>query len=178
MCIRFEGVLRGGMKSGLLLSSLFTFYLAGLSALREFDIKKVVALSTLRQVSIIIIALRIGFSSLAFFHLVDQAFYTALLFMCVGAVIYLRGGIQDMRFLSKIHEKLPLVRRWLLVRIMCLCGLPFISGFYSKDSIIEASLRAHCGVFLSFLIMGSVLITCAYCIRISLLLFKEDEVFS
>lgn len=174
--IRYNFLIRGSLRVGLLCVSLLTFYLAGLGALVEMDIKKLVALSTLSQVRMMIIAIRIGFVSLAFFHLLVHAFFKALMFLCVGAIMSIRKGVQDIRSLSKIPEKLPVVRRWLVVRVMCLCGVPFMSGFYSKDVIVEGVLGGFSGGFLRLLILGTVLTTSAYSFRILALLFKDAEV--
>lgn len=98
--IRFGFLIRERMKMLLFFLSIITFYLAAISGVYEVDLKKVVALSTLRQVRMIIIALGIGIRRLALFHLLVHAFFKALMFICVGRVIACRGGVQDIRFLS------------------------------------------------------------------------------
>nr|ATZ68906.1 NADH dehydrogenase subunit 5 [Pseudocardium sachalinense] len=174
--MRYNFLISGSLSVGLLCVSLLTFYLAGLGALVEMDIKKLVALSTLSQVSMMMMAISMGFVSLAFFHLLVHAFFKALMFLCVGAIMSMSKGVQDIRSLSKMPEKLPVVSSWLVVSVMCLCGVPFMSGFYSKDVIVEGVLGGFSGGFLSLLILGTVLTTSAYSFRMLALLFKDAEV--
>jgi len=175
--IRFNGLIRSSLKMGLILLALLTFYLAALRGVFEVDIKKVVALSTLRQVSIMILSLGLGLKFLALYHLLVHAFFKALMFMCVGSIIFMSGGSQDIRFFSRMLKKAPLSRTWFLIRVVCLCGLPFISGFYSKDIIVEFCLARSWGFVLRALVMGSICMTVGYSLRVILLLFKDVEIF-
>lgn len=127
--------------SGLLLTvSLVTVIISGLSGCFEVDLKKVVALSTLRQLGIIIFSLRIGYYGLAFFHLVRHALFKALLFLRVGRAIHMFRSSQELRDYGGLWVRRPCTRGcWALARIS-LMGLPFLSGFYSKDLIVEGCL--------------------------------------
>lgn len=117
--------------------SLFTLVLAGSSAIFCFDIKKVIALSTLSQLSVIAFSLSCGLISVSFFHLVTHALFKALLFLSAGAVIHRIRGCQDMRRLGSLWRKLPLRIARMMVANFSLCGLPFMSGFFSKDLILD-----------------------------------------
>nr|QSF20367.1 NADH dehydrogenase subunit 5 [Mactra sp. WB-F] len=172
---RFGFMMSDNMKTCLLMISIITFFLASLSGIYEVDLKKVVALSTLSQVSMMMLALGLGCMSLAFFHLLVHAFFKALMFMCVGSVIACSGGVQDIRFLSSFWKKLPLSMSWYCISVACLCGLPFMSGFFSKDLIVEKVLGSSCGVFLFFLCLISVTLTVCYSTRSLSLLFKSQE---
>ena len=174
--IRFNYLFFGIIKTWLLILAFFTFFLAAVRGVYEADVKKVVALSTLRQVRIIIVALGLGMKMLSFYHLLVHAFFKALIFICVGALIFMRGGIQDIRFLSKFVSKSPLARRWLLISVLCLCGLPFISGFYSKDIIVEVGLRRVSGLFVRLIILFRISFTVIYSFRALILVFKNVEV--
>lgn len=175
--IRFNELMGGELKMFLVLLALITFYLAALRGVFEVDIKKVVALSTLSQVRIMILALGIGFKFLALYHLLVHAFFKALMFMCVGSMIFMSGGSQDIRFFSGLLKKAPLSRTWFLISVICLCGLPFMSGFYSKDIIVEFCLARSWGVVISIMIVGRVVMTVVYSFRVLFLLFKDVEVF-
>lgn len=115
-----------------------TILLAGARALFESDIKKVVALSTLRQLGLIIRALGVFIPEIALFHLLTHAFFKALLFMTVGNLIHLTDRFQDSR---KTGSEPVVAGPTLLFRLVAnfsLIGLPYMAGFYSKDLIIEA----------------------------------------
>merc|ERR1719153_1949187 len=103
--------------------------MAGLGANFEYDLKKIIALSTLRQLGVIIRILSLGFANLAFFHLLSHALFKALLFICAGAVIHNIKDYQDIQ--------IPLTTFCINLANLALCGTPFLAGFYSKDLILE-----------------------------------------
>nr|YP_010943512.1 NADH dehydrogenase subunit 5 [Mactra cumingii]WLS55692.1 NADH dehydrogenase subunit 5 [Mactra cumingii] len=173
--IRFGFLMSESMKTLLLFLSIVTFFLASLSGVYEVDLKKVVALSTLSQVSMMMLALSLGFSVLALYHLLVHAFFKALMFMCVGSVIACSGGVQDVRFLSGFWKKLPVSMAWYCISVGCLCGLPFMSGFFSKDLIIEKVLGSASGFVLFSLCLMSVALTVWYSTRSLSLLLKSQE---
>lgn len=111
--------------------------MAGMRASFECDLKKVIALSTLSQLGVIILIISVGSLGLCVFHLVTHALFKALIFLCAGAVIHLRGGVQDFRCFGGLWYKLPIINCWLIVSCLSLIGIPFIAGFYSKDLILE-----------------------------------------
>lgn len=114
-----------------------TRMLAGLRAIVEYDIKKIIALSTLSQLGLIMISLGLGYPKLAFFHLITHAILKALLFVCAGVLIHLHGHAQDIRQIGGIRYQFPFTRSAIGVSKFALCALPFISGLYSKDAILE-----------------------------------------
>ncbi|MEW8078579.1 MAG: proton-conducting transporter membrane subunit [Candidatus Thiodiazotropha endolucinida] len=97
----------GFVRSLLLVVSLLTNVMAGISACFEVDLKKIVALSTLRQLGIIVMALAMGYYSLAFFHLITHALFKSLMFIRVGRVIHLFGDSQDLRDVGGLWERMP-----------------------------------------------------------------------
>uniref|UniRef100_T1IE59 NADH:ubiquinone reductase (H(+)-translocating) n=1 Tax=Rhodnius prolixus TaxID=13249 RepID=T1IE59_RHOPR len=111
--------------------------MAGLRANVEYDLRKVIALSTLRQLGLIMSILFLGFPILAFLHLLTHAFFKALLFMCAGVIIHCINDSQDMRHIGGIINNLPFTCACFCISNLSLCGFPFIAGFYSKDIIIE-----------------------------------------
>lgn len=116
---------------------LFTLLLAGSRAVFAFDLKKVIALSTLSQLRLIIFSISILLPFIAFFHLVTHAVFKALLFLGAGGVIHRNQSIQDIRGLRGLWQSLPVRIGAMRVAIISLRGAPFIRGFYSKDLVIE-----------------------------------------
>lgn len=111
--------------------------IAGGAALFELDIKKIIALSTLRQLGVIFFSLGLGLPFMRFFHLVAHAYFKAILFIAAGAVIHRVKDYQDLRKIGRFQGVMPRLSRVIVVRNLRLCGLPFMSGFYSKDVILE-----------------------------------------
>lgn len=124
----------------LLLIGGITIFIAGVAANFEFDLKKIIALSTLSQLGLIIRILAIGFPKLAFFHLLTHALFKALLFICAGAVIHRIKNSQDIRDMGGLFIFIPLTTSCLNIANLALCGIPFLAGFYSKDIILETVL--------------------------------------
>jgi len=150
----------------LLLISGVTIFIAGLGANFEFDLKKIIALSTLRQLGLIIRTLSLGFYKLAFFHLLTHALFKALLFMCAGAVIHNIKNSQDIRDIGSLIIFMPFTIACLNVANLALCGLPFLAGFYSKDLILEIVLISQINLFVLFLFFFSTGLTVIYSFRL------------
>jgi len=137
------------MRNLIFLISSLTTLLAGLCALKEFDLKKIIALSTLSNLGIIIRICRLGYVELAFFHLVVHALFKALLFIRAGYLIGEYHHSQDLRFIGDVFSRYPIIRISFLIANGALCGLPFLAGFYSKDLLLERGFF----FFSSFLIL-------------------------
>lgn len=172
LLIRYYPVLRGGGGenfldvSGLVMLACITMFLAGLGANFEIDLKKIIALSTLRQLGLMVAVLGIGSPELAFFHLITHALFKALLFICAGRFIHGSGDTQDIRRLGGIRTFMPLTTACFVVSNMALCGLPFLAGFYSKDLILEFSLTTPCNLVSLGLFFSATGLTVAYTIRL------------
>jgi NADH-quinone oxidoreductase subunit L len=117
-----------------------TLLLAGLVALVQVDIKRVIAYSTMSQIGYMFLGAGLGSYANGMFHLMTHAFFKALLFMGAGIVIHALGGEQDIRRMRGIGQLLPLTRYCFLVGALALVGLPPFAGFFSKDSIISAAM--------------------------------------
>ena len=138
LLVRFRLAFEGqGIQIVLLLLSRLTIFIAGLGANFEYDLKKIIALSTLSQLGVIIRILSLGYSNLAFFHLLSHALFKALLFMCAGAVIHNIKDYQDIRVMGGLVIQMPLTTFCINLANLALCGSPFLAGFYSKDLIWE-----------------------------------------
>nr|UEV86555.1 NADH dehydrogenase subunit 5 [Leucoma chrysoscela] len=175
LLIRFNLLLENTLflKILLLLSGL-TMFMSGISANYEFDLKKIVALSTLSQLGLMMSILSMGFSDLAFFHLLTHAMFKALLFMCAGVIIHMMGDMQDIRFMGGISSYIPLTSLCLNISNMSLCGVPFLAGFYSKDLILELVSLSSLNWMIFFLYFISTGLTVFYSIRLTIYLMLGD----
>jgi NADH-quinone oxidoreductase subunit L len=117
-----------------------TLVLAGLIALVQTDIKRVIAYSTMSQIGYMFLAVGLGAYANGMFHLMTHAFFKALLFMAAGIVIHALAGEQDMRRMGGLRSLMPLTYWAFLVGALALAGVPPFSGFFSKDSILAAAL--------------------------------------
>lgn len=154
------------IRAFLLLISGLTIFIAGLGANFEFDLKKIIALSTLRQLGLIIRTLSLGFYKLAFFHLLTHALFKALLFICAGVIIHNIKNSQDIRDIGKLVIYMPNTFLCLNISNLALCGLPFLAGFYSKDLILEIVLIRPINIFSYFLFFFSTGLTVMYSFRL------------
>nr|UAJ48138.1 NADH dehydrogenase subunit 5 [Gromphadorhina portentosa] len=137
LLIRFSPALSDWLSSFLLIISGLTMFMAGIGANFEYDLSKIIALSTLSQLGLMMSILSMGFAGLAFFHLLTHALFKALLFMCAGVVIHSMKDSQDIRFMGSLSLQMPLTSSCLMISNFALCGMPFLAGFYSKDLILE-----------------------------------------
>ena len=172
LLIRFNCLLEiRGFRSILILMGGLTILMAGGSALLEIDIKKIIALSTLRQLGVIFFRLGLGFPIITFFHLLSHAYFKAILFMAAGALIHRINDYQNMRILSGGASSFPLLRRVILVGRLRLCGVPFLSGFYSKDAVLEKFLMGDVRIALIIITLLATAFTVLYSMRFGISLF-------
>nr|WES82251.1 NADH dehydrogenase subunit 5 [Archotermopsis wroughtoni] len=166
LLIRFSVSFDGPLNTFLLLVSGLTMFMAGLGANFEFDLSKIIALSTLSQLGLMISTLAFGFPGLAFFHLLTHALFSALLFMCAGVVIHVVGDSQDIRFMGGVSSFMPFTTSCLVVSNFALCGMPFLTGFYSSDLILEMVLLGYVNFFCLLLFFLSTGLTVCYSFRL------------
>lgn len=151
---------------GLIILSVLTIFISGLMANFEFDLKKIIALSTLSQLGLIIIILRIGFPILAYYHLLTHAIFKSLLFIRAGVIIHRIINNQDIRIIGGLNEFIPFTIFRFNLTLIALCGFPFISGFYSKDIIIEIIYFRKFNIILFLISVISLIFTVIYSIRL------------
>nr|AOY39468.1 NADH dehydrogenase subunit 5 [Cerophytidae sp. BMNH 900085] len=176
--IRYEILIPLKIKNLFLLLGLLTMMLASLSANYEFDLKKIIALSTLSQLGFMMSILMMGNKSFAFFHLLIHALFKALMFMCAGAMIHNFLENQDIRFLGSMFIYMPMTSTLFILSNFSLCGIPFFSGFYSKDLIVEFSLITS-NFFYILIYYLSVGLTVSYTIRLlKMMMMKNFNFFS
>nr|YP_009502938.1 NADH dehydrogenase subunit 5 [Isoperla eximia]AXG21541.1 NADH dehydrogenase subunit 5 [Isoperla eximia] len=167
LLIRFNVLLAGQwLGSALLLFAGLTMFMAGLGANFEFDLKKIIALSTLSQLGLMMSILAMGFPKLAFFHLLTHALFKALLFMCAGAIIHNMKDSQDIRFMGGLVNQMPLTSSCFNLSNLALCGMPFLAGFYSKDLILEVVSLSYVNMFSFILYFFSTGLTVCYSLRL------------
>ncbi|YP_009058470.1 NADH dehydrogenase subunit 5 (mitochondrion) [Musca domestica] len=179
LLIRFNIVLSTSwMGNLLLLLSGLTMFMAGLGANYEFDLKKIIALSTLSQLGLMMSILSMGYYKLAFFHLLTHALFKALLFMCAGAIIHNMNNNQDIRLMGSLSLMMPLTSSCFNVANLALCGMPFLAGFYSKDLILEMVSFSYINLFSFFLYFFSTGLTVCYSFRLVYYSMTGDSNFS
>lgn len=145
-----------------------TLLVAGAIAVFEWDLKKLIAFSTLSQLGFIVSAFGLGLVWIRFFHLVTHALFKASLFLSAGILIHNADSSQEFRNIFGVPRHLFWVARVINVCLLCLCGIPFTRGFYSKDLIIDRGMVSW--AILSLFMLG-VLLTVSYSYRFFLYTF-------
>jgi NADH-quinone oxidoreductase subunit L len=149
----------------------------GFLGIIQNDIKRVVAYSTLSQLGYMTVALGASAYSVAVFHLMTHAFFKALLFLGAGSVIMGLHHNQDIRWMGGVRKYMPITWITSLLGSLALIGTPLFSGFYSKDSIIEAVHLSHLPAagFANFAVLAGVFVTAFYSFRMYFLVFHGKE---
>nr|YP_009093773.1 NADH dehydrogenase subunit 5 [Ulomoides dermestoides]AIS67605.1 NADH dehydrogenase subunit 5 [Ulomoides dermestoides] len=166
LLIRFNFAFSSTLSYFLLFIGTMTMFMSGLGASFEFDLKKIIALSTLSQLGLMMSILALGSYKLAFFHLLTHALFKALLFMCAGNVIHNLLNCQDIRFMGGLVNFMPLTCVYFNISSLSLCGLPFLSGFYSKDLILEVMSMGYLNFYIYLIFYISIGLTVCYSIRL------------
>jgi len=120
-----------------------TAFFAATVGLVQNDIKKVIAYSTCSQLGYMLFACGISNYNVALFHLMNHAFFKALLFLSAGCVIHAMVDEQDLRKLGALIKSLPYTYSMMLIGSLSLMGFPFLTGFYSKDAILELAYASY-----------------------------------
>jgi len=163
--------------SFILVIGAITALFMGFLGIIQNDIKRVVAYSTLSQLGYMTVALGASAYSVAVFHLMTHAFFKALLFLGAGSVIIGMHHNQDIRWMGGVRKYMPITWITSLLGSLALIGTPFFSGFYSKDSIIEAVHESHLwgANFAYYAVLAGVFITAFYSFRMYFLVFHGKE---
>ena len=153
-----------------------TLLVAGVIALVQWDIKRVIAYSTMSQIGYMFLAAGIGAYGYAIFHLMTHAFFKALLFLSAGLVIHHLGGEQDIRRMGGLRAVMPRTHLAFLVGALSLAGIPIFSGFWSKDGIISAAFASDdaLGAFLYAAGLVGALLTGLYTFRLYFAVFRGE----
>ncbi len=152
--------------------ALATAILAASVAIFQNDIKKILAYSTISQLGYMFAALSAGAFTGAMFHLTTHAFFKALLFLGAGSVIHALGGEQDIRKMGGLRKKMPTTWWTFLIATLAICGIPPLSGFFSKDEILLHAFGSN--TLMWFILVIGALITAFYMFRLLWLTFFRD----
>nr|ALO76553.1 NADH deshydrogenase subunit 5 [Aderidae sp. GENSP01] len=177
LLIRFNMIFSNSFMMFMLLISSMTMFMSGLGANFEFDLKKIIALSTLSQLGLMMSINFMGSSNLAFFHLLTHALFKALLFMCAGNFIHNLSNMQDIRFMGNLIYSMPLSCLLFNISNLSLCGFPFLSGFYSKDLIVEVLSLNYLNFYIYIIFYLSIGLTVMYSFRLIFYSFMGDKNF-
>ncbi|MFK5893831.1 MAG: NADH-quinone oxidoreductase subunit L [Pseudomonadota bacterium] len=155
----------------------FTAFFMGILGIIQNDIKRVVAYSTLSQLGYMTVALGASAYSAALFHLMTHAFFKALLFLAAGSVIMGMHHVQDIRKMGNLKKYMPITYYTSLIGTLALIGFPGFSGFFSKDSIIEAVHFSTLPVanIAYYAVLAGVFITALYSLRMFFIVFHGEE---
>ena len=153
-----------------------TLLVAGLIALVQWDIKRVIAYSTMSQIGYMFLAAGVGAYGFAMFHLMTHAFFKALLFLAAGIVIHRLGGEQDIRKMGGVRKLMPVTAVFFLIGTLALIGIPPLAGFWSKDAILASALATGgaLGWFLYIAGLIGAVLTGMYALRLYLLVFHGE----
>jgi NADH-quinone oxidoreductase subunit L len=141
--------------------------------LKQNDIKKVLAYSTVSQLGYMFLALGLGAYSTAIFHVTTHAFFKALLFLGAGSIIHALGGEQDIRKMGGLRKKMPVTYWTFLAATLAISGIPPFSGFFSKDMILVKAFEQN--ILLYILALFGALLTCFYMFRLFYLVFYGEQ---
>jgi NADH-quinone oxidoreductase subunit L len=152
----------------------FTALFAASIALRQFDLKKVFAYSTISQLGFMFVAMGVLAPVAGVFHLITHAFFKALLFLSSGVVMHAMAGELDMRKFSGLKRVLPKTNILMLIGCLALSGFPFFSGFFSKDDIVHAAF--HHNTVLGLVMLFTAFLTAYYTFRLYFRVFQGPEI--
>nr|YP_009048551.1 NADH dehydrogenase subunit 5 [Lycodon rufozonatus]AGT79924.1 NADH dehydrogenase subunit 5 [Lycodon rufozonatus]AHV78291.1 NADH dehydrogenase subunit 5 [Lycodon rufozonatus] len=150
-----------------------TTMFAAAAATTYFDIKKIIALSTTSQLGLMMTMIGLNQPTLAFLHMITHSFFKAMLFLCSGSYIHSLNNEQDIRMMGGLLKTSPMTSSFLTIANLSLMGMPFLSGFYSKDTIIETLANSHTNSWAIMITMIATILSACYSTQIMLFTITE-----
>nr|QDX18085.1 NADH dehydrogenase subunit 5 [Bothriechis supraciliaris]QDX18086.1 NADH dehydrogenase subunit 5 [Bothriechis supraciliaris] len=172
LLIRLHPILNNSyaMKTMCLTLGATTTMFAAAAAITQHDIKKIIALSTTSQLGLMMTMLGLNQPTLAFLHMTLHSFFKALLFLCSGSFIHNLNNEQDLRMMGNLLKTTPMTSSFTIIASLSLMGMPFLSGFYSKDTIIETMTNSHINLWALTMTLIATALSAAYSMQIILLI--------
>nr|ACJ69606.1 NADH dehydrogenase subunit 5 [Schlettererius cinctipes] len=179
LLIRFNNLIMESnfLQKFITIMSVMTMFVSGMSAMFQNDFKKIIALSTLSQLGLMMSSLSMGMIIMSYFHLLMHALFKSLMFMCAGQIIHKMMNFQDIRKFGSVVKFMPFVSICFFSSSMALMGFPFLSGYFSKDLILEFIMMMNYNFFLVLLYFLSMLFTIMYSIRLMMISFMKNYMF-
>nr|QPZ94297.1 NADH dehydrogenase subunit 5 [Gloydius saxatilis] len=172
LLIRLHPILNNShsMKMMCLILGATTTMFAAAAAITQHDIKKIIALSTTSQLGLMMTMLGLNQPTLAFLHMTMHSFFKALLFLCSGSFIHNLNNEQDLRMMGNLLKSAPMTSSFTIIASLSLMGMPFLSGFYSKDTIIETMANSHVNLWALTITLIATTLSASYSMQIILLI--------
>nr|QDP17885.1 NADH dehydrogenase subunit 5 [Parachtes teruelis] len=164
LMIRLSNSFHKNTMALLMILAFFSILMSSMAAMWEQDMKKIIALSTLSQIALMMFSIAINAKTAAFFHMITHAMFKSTMFLCAGNMIH-SSTYQDMRTMGSLYKKTPLLSTTLGISTMALMGLPFMSGFFSKDAILLFMMSTNNNNIIIMLMVLTISMTTMYTLR-------------